>query len=186
MVISNRWTRILAFLLPGALPDASGFHIGKGNQPVKILPTSLSSLTYDETGTAVGLSALDGVDDFEEWFSSNMSSGARVNSIQHALFNSMGRGLQFTSAKSSDLNRVVVVPRKLVLRVPFTDEEDKASSRSWDTNLSCKLWGECQKGKDSVYYGYVAFFYIFMCIKYSLSPMQELNIIFQLYDADVS
>ena len=152
MVISNRWKRILAFLLPGALP-ASGFHLGKGNRPVKILPTSLSSLAYDETGTAVGSSALDGVDEFEEWFSSNMSSGARVNSIRHALFNSMGRGLQFTSAKSSDLNRVAVVPRKLVLRVPFTDEEDKAISRSWDTHLSCKLWDECQKGRDSVYYG---------------------------------
>jgi hypothetical protein len=151
MVISKL---IMAFLLPGALPDASGFHLSKGDRSIKILPPSLSSLTSDETGTAVSLSdALDGVDDFEEWFSSNMSSGARVNSIRHALFNSMGRGLQFTSEKSSDLNRVAVVPRKLVLRVPFTDEEVKASSRSWDTNLSCKLWDECQKGKGSDYYG---------------------------------
>lgn len=66
----------------------------------------------------------------------------------------MGRGLQFTSTKSSDLSKVAVVPRKLVLNVPFSDEEDSPNGHSWDTNLSCKLWEECQKGKDSVVYGY--------------------------------
>ena len=91
--------------------------------------------------------------DFEEWFSTNSSSGAQLNNIRHAVFNSMGRGLQFTSTKSSALNKVAVVPRKLVLHVPFFNEEDSASGRSWDSNLSCKLWEECQKGKDSVYYG---------------------------------
>jgi hypothetical protein len=154
MMVSTNWHRIVqGYLLLASLPGASGL-LSTGRQPVKILPTTLSSLAYDETGTGVGLSnPLDGVDDFEEWFSSNTSSGARVKSIRHAVFTSMGRGLQFTSTKSSDLSRVAVVPRNLVLRVPYSDEEDKANSRSWDTNLSCKLWNECQKGKDSVYYG---------------------------------
>jgi hypothetical protein len=154
MASTKKWYRISAFLLSCALPSASSF-LSVGRRSVKILlPTSLASLTYDDTGTGVVFNnALDGVADFEEWFSSNMSSGARVNSIRHSFFNSMGRGLQFTSAKSSDLNKVAVVPRKLVMRVPCPDEDDKVSSRSWDTNLSCKLWEECQKGKDSVYYG---------------------------------
>ena len=61
---------------------------------------------------------------------------------------------EFTSTKSSDLSKVAVVPRKLVLNVPYSDEEeDSSNGRSWDTNLSCKLWEECQKGKKSVYYG---------------------------------
>lgn len=136
-----------------ALPSTSGFlsdkMIGRRSVKGKIHPTHLSSLSYDNTSVA-----LDGVTDFEEWFSSNVSSGARANSICHALFNSMGRGLQFTSTKSSDLKGVAVVPRKLVMRVPISEEGDKTSERSWDTNLSCLLFDECQKGKDSAYYGY--------------------------------
>ena len=65
--------------------------------------------------------------------------------------------LTSTTTPSSALNKVAVVPRKLVLNVPFSDNEDdiisSSNGRSWDTNLSCKLWEECQKGKDSVYYG---------------------------------
>ena len=154
MVVSPRWHRIVwGNLFLAVIPSVSGL-ISTGKQSARILPTTLSSLAYDETGNGVDLSsALDGVDDFDEWFSSNTSSGARVNSIRHAFFASMGRGLQFTSAKSSDLNRVAVVPRNIVMRVPYSDEEGAANSRSWDTNLSCKLWNECQKGRDSVYYG---------------------------------
>ena len=99
------------------------------------------------------INPLGGVAAFEEWFSS--SAGAQVNSVRHALFHSDSlRGLEFTSSKASDLNRVAVVPRKLVLSVPFSGEiEEDPTTKSWDTNLSCKLWEECQKGKDSVYYG---------------------------------
>ena len=125
--------------------------------PTKVLqPPTLSSTTTTSypTTSSVTNPAMGGVDDFEEWFSTYSPSGAEVNNIRHALFNSMGRGLQYTSTKSSDLKKVAVVPRKLVLNVPFSDEEDSASGRSWDTNLSCKLWQECQKGKDSQYYGY--------------------------------
>jgi hypothetical protein len=154
-MVSTRWHRnVRRYLLLGALPSVSGL-LSIGKQSVRILPTStLSSLTSGETGTGVDLNnALDGVDDFEEWFLSNTSSGARVNNIRHAVFASMGRGLQFTSAKSSDLSRVAVVPRNIVMRVPYSDDEDVPNSRSWDTNLSCKLWNECRKGKDSIYYG---------------------------------
>lgn len=144
-------------LLPcaGLVGTASGFAQVGG--PMKVPRTLSSTATSDDaSGSSSTADLLDGVADFEEWFSSNSSSGARVNSIRHALFGSMGRGLQFTSTKSSDLNQVAVVPRKLVLHVPFSDEEESDSGLSWDTNLSCKLWEECQKGKDSVYYGYCA------------------------------
>ena len=147
---SSRIHKILLWLIPcAALPNASGF-ISVG-RPVTTISLK-SSNTSDDTGVR---NLLGGVGDFEEWFSSNSSSGSQVNNVRHAIFNSMGRGLQFTSTKSSDLSKVAVVPRKLVLNVPFSDEEDSPNGLSWDTNLSCKLWEECQKGKDSVVYGYV-------------------------------
>lgn len=142
--------RVFLWVLPCAclIGTSSGF--ASVGRPIKV-PSKLHSTTIpDGTGTD---NALQGVSAFEEWFASNSQSGAKVNNIQHALFTSMGRGLQFTSTKSSDLNKVAVVPRKLVLHVPFSDEEDSSSGRSWDTNLSCKLWEECQKGKNSAYYG---------------------------------
>ena len=124
--------------------DSYGFApVGSGRRTVQIhLSTRLSSTSPSFSNS------LDGVSDFEQWFASKKSSGAKVNNIKHALFNSMGRGLEFTSTKSSDLSNVAVVPRKLVLNVPY--EED---NNTWDTKLSCKLWEECQKGKDSEYYG---------------------------------
>ena len=110
---------------------------------------------YDEVNSPLG-----GVATFEEWFSSHSSAGARINNIRHALFHSTTlRGLEFTSAKSSDLNRVAVVPRKLVMSVPYSEQEGSREDgawkdeRSWDVNLSCKLWEECQKGRESMYYG---------------------------------
>jgi len=146
---SSRIHKILLWLIPcAALPNASGFI--SVNRPVTTISLK-SSTTSDDTGVS---NLLGGVGDFEEWFSSNSSSGSQVNNVRHAIFNSMGRGLQFTSTKSSDLSKVAVVPRKLVLNVPFSDEEDSPNGLSWDTNLSCKLWEECQKGKDSVVYGY--------------------------------
>lgn len=121
------------------LGDVSAFAPGGGL--ARVSPTThLSSMTTMD----------EGVRDFEDWFSSNSSSGAKSSNLQHALFQSTGRGLQFTSTKSSALSKVAVVPRKLVLNVPYSDEGDS----SWDTTLSCKLWEECQKGKDSLFYGY--------------------------------
>ena len=135
------------FLWPLLLCGNSYGFAPVGRQTVQIhRPTRLSSTVSDDTITVSN--SLDGVSDFEEWFSSNASSGAKVNNIKHALFNSMGRGLEFTSTKSSDLSNVAVVPRKLVLNVPYEEGSD-----TWDTKLSCKLWEECQKGKDSEYYG---------------------------------
>jgi len=151
-MMCNRLNQIFLRLLPfaGLLGTASGFTSGG---LTKVPQTILSSTTTKSDDNGIS-NSLGGVSDFEEWFSTNSSSGAQLNNIRHAVFNSMGRGLQFTSTKSSALNKVAVVPRKLVLHVPFSDEEDSSSGRSWDSNLSCKLWEECQKGKDSVYYGY--------------------------------
>lgn len=151
-MVSNRLNQILLRLLAHAIliGTASGF-VSSVRRPIKAPPTLASTTAPDDTGVS---NSLDGVADFEEWFSSNSSSGAKVNNIRHALFSSMGRGLQFMSTKSSDLNKVAVVPRKLVLNVPYSDEEESDNGLSWDTNLSCKLWEECQKGKSSVYYGY--------------------------------
>ena len=113
-----------------------------------------SAVAPDDVSTK---NPLGGVDSFEEWFSANTSSGARVNNIKHALFHSNSlRGLEFTSTKSSDLNKVAVVPRRLVLSAPFSDEDEYEGGRSWDTILSLKLWQECKKGKESAYYGYCA------------------------------
>ena len=158
MMFSNRWNAVLLGLLP--FPCAYQFGTAYGFAPVAVRrPLRLpgrplcSTTAPDDT---VGVSnSLDGVADFDEWFSANSSSGARVNNIRHALFDSTGRGLQFTSTKSSDLSKVAVVPRRLVLSVPFSDEDESSSSsgKSWDTDLSCRLWEECQKGKSSVYYG---------------------------------
>ncbi len=113
-----------------------------------------ASVNYQSTrapGDTVVDTSFGGVADFEEWFASN--AGAHVKNIRHALFRSTGRGLQFTSSKSSDLNKVAVVPRKLVLHVPYSDDENITNRPSWDSSLSCKLWEECQKGKGSSYYG---------------------------------
>mmetsp|Transcript_37702 Transcript_37702/g.79484 ORF Transcript_37702/g.79484 Transcript_37702/m.79484 type:complete len:411 (+) Transcript_37702:205-1437(+) len=133
------------------LGTSSGFTL-TGGLKKKVPQTILSSTaTSNDSDTN---NSLGGVSDFEEWFEANSSAGAQFNNIRHALFNSMGRGLQFTSTKSSDLSKVAVVPRKLVLNVPFSDEGDSSNGRSWDTNLSCKLWQECLKGKASAYYGY--------------------------------
>jgi hypothetical protein len=94
-----------------------------------------------------------GIDPFEEWFASNSSNGARVSNIRHTMFQSGSlRGLEFTSKSSQDLNRVAVVPRKLVLSVPYSEDDEN----EWDTKLSCRLVEECRKGKDSLYYGYCA------------------------------
>ncbi|KAL7533186.1 hypothetical protein ACHAWF_004371 [Thalassiosira exigua] len=147
----NKPKKLFATLLPcaGLFDGAYGFL--PAARRTLVPPALLSSPTSE--GTDVSKS-LGGVADFEEWFSSNSSSGARANHVRHAVFNTMGRGLQFTSTKSSDLKSVAVVPRKLVLNAPYSDEEDSSSGRSWDTNLSCKLWEECQKGRDSPYHGY--------------------------------
>ena len=140
-------------LLPcvGLIGVASGF--APASRWPAMQATSLFSTAASEDVDSATSSPLDGVSDFEEWFASNSGTGARVNNIRHALFDSMGRGLQFTSTKSSDLNKVAVVPRKMVLHVPFSDEEESDSGLSWDTSLSLKLWQECQKGKRSAYYG---------------------------------
>jgi len=57
------------------------------------------------------------------------------------------------NAHLQDLNNVAVVPRKLVLNTPYSDDVDNESYSNWDTKLSCMLWDECQKGKESLYYG---------------------------------
>lgn len=152
-MVACRLNRISLWLLPcaGLVGEVSGFaSVGSGRRSIRA-PLALPSTTSDDTSVS---NSLAGVAEFEEWFSSSASSGAQVNSIRHALFKSMGRGLQFTSTKSSDLSKVAVVPRKIVLHVPFSDDEESSSGLSWDSDLSCKLWQECQKGKNSVYYGY--------------------------------
>jgi len=144
-------------LLLGSSDDASGFttcrsaSLTKQHYDTRLLSTTAP----DDVSTK---NPLGGVDSFEEWFAANSSSGAQVNSIKHALFSSNSlRGLEFTSTKSSDLSKVAVVPRKLVLSASFSDDEDEQEGgRSWDTNLSVKLWQECTKGKNSAYYGYCA------------------------------
>ena len=147
--------RSLLLLLPCILGTASGFaSIGSRGRASSIkAPSTFLSSTSAPEDTSGTTNSLDGVAEFEEWFATNASSGAKVDNIRHALFESMGRGLCFTSTKSSDLNKVAAVPRKLVLNVPFSDEEESDSGLSWDTNLSCKLWEECRKGKASNYYG---------------------------------
>mmetsp|Transcript_17996 Transcript_17996/g.29473 ORF Transcript_17996/g.29473 Transcript_17996/m.29473 type:complete len:413 (+) Transcript_17996:110-1348(+) len=145
----------LILLLLRRLDDASGFASCRSASLAKHHDTRLHSTTAPDNVSTKN--PLGGVDSFEEWFTANSSSGAQVNNIKHALFSSNSlRGLEFTSTKSSDLSKVAVVPRKLVLSAPFSDEDEQVGGRSWDTNLSVKLWQECKKGKDSEYYGYCA------------------------------
>jgi len=155
---NDHWTMVdmrlnpILVSLPFALQSVAGFVSYDGSRRlVKSQFTCSASATA--TGDAGVDTSLDGVADFEEWFASNASSGAKVNNIRHALFRSTGRGLQFTSSKSSDLNKVAVVPRKLVMHVPYSHEESSPNRSTWDSSLSCKLWEECQKGKGSDYYG---------------------------------
>lgn len=156
-------------LLISCLHGAYGFTTSSVGGSSRVLPPRTSSTTCLSSSSTTTLqnSLLDGVADFEEWFTSNASAGAKVNNIKHELFNSMGRGLQFTSRSSSDLSNVAVVPRKLVLNVPYSDDSEDEANSSWDTNLSSKLWNECQRGKDSVYYGYVFILYVHMYVYYA-------------------
>ena len=129
------------------LQHVAGFSpIGISSRQSIISTTSLSSSPATDTSST----SLDGISEFEEWFTSNQ--GTKINNIKHAIFN-WGRGLEFTSRSTSDLNNVAVVPRKLVLNTPYSDDVDNESYSNWDTKLSCMLWEECQKGKDSIYYG---------------------------------
>lgn len=143
---------LILLFLPFALRSVAAF-ASCGRRPLKKRTTWFASTATSASGDTGVAASLDGVADFEEWFSSHASSGAKVKNIRHAFFNSTGRGLQFTSSKSSDLKKVAVVPRKLVLRVPYSDEDHNAGRSSWDSILSCMLWEECRKGKDSAYYG---------------------------------
>ena len=59
-----------------------------------ISTTSLSSSSTTDTSST----PLEGVSDFNEWFTSNQ--GTKINSIKHAIFN-WGRGLEFTSRSNS-------------------------------------------------------------------------------------
>eukprot|EP01082_Thalassiosira_pseudonana_P004385 g4405.t1 g4405 contig15:951658-953023(+) len=166
---SSTYHHLRSCLLIGLVASASGFASVQrslhASSPLKtpiLLPyaanyigtaTSLCS-TQTDVDTSTN-DQLGGVATFEEWFTSNSSIGAKVNSVKHALFHTNSlRGLEFTSKSSSDLNRVAVVPRKMVLSVPYS--EDDEGFRAWDTNLSVRLWEECNKGKSSAYYGYCA------------------------------
>jgi hypothetical protein len=165
---SSTYHHLRSCLLIGLVASASGFASVQrslhASSPLKtpiLLPyaanyigtaTSLCS-TQTDVDTSTN-DQLGGVATFEEWFTSNSSIGAKVNSVKHALFHTNSlRGLEFTSKSSSDLNRVAVVPRKMVLSVPYS--EDDEGFRAWDTNLSVRLWEECKKGKSSAYYGLV-------------------------------
>eukprot|EP00804_Cyclotella_cryptica_P021959 CCRYP_000908-RA/>CCRYP_000908-RA protein AED:0.13 eAED:0.13 QI:975/1/1/1/1/1/2/1568/421 len=101
---------------------------------------------------------LRGIAPFEEWFASNSSSGARIQHIRHSTFHSNSlRGLEYTSTKAADLKGVAVVPRKMVLGVSYSEEDEmekEDDGRTWDVKLSCRLVEECRKGRDSAYYGY--------------------------------
>eukprot|EP00970_Alexandrium_tamarense_P002734 scaffold387_cov195-Alexandrium_tamarense.AAC.14 len=166
---SSTYHHLRSCLLIGLVASASGFASVQrslhASSPLKtpiLLPyaanyigtaTSLCS-TQTDVDTSTN-DQLGGVATFEEWFTSNSSIGAKVNSVKHALFHTNSlRGLEFTSKSSSDLNRVAVVPRKMVLSVPYS--EDDEGFRAWDTNLSVRLCEECNKGKSSAYYGYCA------------------------------
>lgn len=92
--------------------------------------------------------SLQGVAVFEQWFES--AAGARVKNIKHSFFGSYGRGLEFTSTSSKDLSGVIEAPRRLVLRVPYSDEEGS----DWDAKLATKLLHECKKGRASEFWGY--------------------------------
>ena len=151
-MVHIRWNQLL--FLPFSLQSVAGFTSYDGSRSVKYLLSSFPSFATAPRDVDVDVvTSLDGVDDFEKWFAANSLSGAQVKNIQHALFRSTGRGLQFTSTKSTDLNKVAVVPRKLVLHVPYSDDGDSTNQSSWDSSLSCKLWEECRRGKDSPYYG---------------------------------
>jgi hypothetical protein len=135
----------ILLVTPFVLQIVEGFVLYEGRASVNY---HSASRTAEDTGVDT---TFGGVADFDEWFASN--AGAHVKNIRHALFRSTGRGLEFTSSKYSDLNKVAVVPRKLVLHVPYCDNENSTNRPSWDSSLSCKLWEECQKGKASLYYG---------------------------------
>ena len=117
-----------------------------------LLSRHIPRSTRSVENEAISINPLEGVGTFEEWFTSNSSNGARISNVRHSMFQSDTlRGLEFTSKSSQDLDRVAVIPRKMVLSVPYTEDDDE-----WDTKLSCKLGQECRKGKESAYYGYCA------------------------------
>jgi len=143
----------LSFLLAGPATAFAPITRPISRQPFR---ASLSHQALHSTKTVdtetTSNNPIAGIAPFEEWFASNSSNGAHVSNIRHAMFQSDSlRGLEFTSKSSQDLNRVAVIPRKMVLTVPYSEEND-----DWDTKLSCMLVEECRKGKDSLYYGCVS------------------------------
>ena len=79
------------------------------NQPIAVDAVASSQNAETTTDPKAGIAP------FEEWFTSNSYNGARISHIRHAMFHSQRlRGLEFTSTSSQDLNRVAVIPRKMV------------------------------------------------------------------------
>jgi len=69
-----------------------------GFSPIGISSRQCTPTTSLSSSPATDTTSLDGVSDFNEWFTSNQ--GTKINNIKHAIFN-WGRGLEFTSRSTS-------------------------------------------------------------------------------------
>lgn len=105
--------------------------------------TSPRSATTSETTRSSGL---EGVNEFDSWYSKAQGSKCDVR-IAHAVFGGL-RGLMWNGATSAATGSLASVPSSLVLQ---SDE----SLPNWDAILASKLWREVLKGQASPFYGYI-------------------------------
>ena len=94
-------------------------------------------------------SELEGVGDFESWFSS--IEGAKSNPyIKHTSFGELrGLGTLDKSIGSSNSESWMTIPRSITLQSDFSESD-------WDAKLAESLWKEVEKGSLSSVRGYVS------------------------------
>ena len=120
----------------------------QGNVPIsrrKSQPKGSSLLM----SSASGDSMLDGVGDFESWFSG--VEGAKSNPyIKHTTFGELrGLGTLDKSIGSTDSGSWMTIPRSITLQSDFSQSD-------WDAKLAESLWKEVEKGSSSSVRGYVS------------------------------
>ena len=94
---------------------------------------------------ATSSDTLEGVAEFERWFSSIPGSDID-SSVRHEAFGNL-RGL--TMKNSGSDGPVITVPRSVVLQSDMNDPD-------WDAHLAKQLWRECSALSTSPLYGYCA------------------------------
>ncbi len=120
----------------------------QGNAPIKTRQSQTKRPSL-HMSSASSDSMLEGVGDFESWFSS--VEGAKSNPyIKHTTFGELrGLGTLDKSIGSTDSGSWMTIPRSITLQSDFSQSD-------WDAKLADSLWKEVEKGSSSSVRGYVS------------------------------